>query len=151
MEIAKLHNDLYETGTENTAKNTAKRRRILEKRLELIRKKDEIYKLKESYFKTGVISPEITRLVNEDTGKSDDKTKPEDMTDIQLVKELKNAKTNWRKNLNMLEYQTPAKQDKPNPMPAGMKRKEVEKRVRHYKNMAEAIEKELTKRNNKDK
>lgn len=151
VEIAKLHNDLWDTGVENSKKNIAKRRRILDKRLALIRRKEEIYQLKEKYFQTGEISPRLKELLTESNDTGADTKQPEKMTDMELVKELKNAKTNQRKNLNMLQYQSPSKQDKPNPMPEGAKRKETAKRAEFYAARAKAIEKEINKRTQNNK
>jgi hypothetical protein len=151
VEIAKLHNDLWDTGVENDKKTVAKRRRILDKRLALIRRKEEIYQLKEKYFQTGEISPMLTELLTEDNDTGSSPKQPEKMTDMELVKELKNAKTNHRKNLNMLQYQSPNKQDSPNPMPEGLRRKETTKRAQFYASRAAAIEKEINKRTKNNK
>lgn len=61
--VDKMHRKLYEVGESNDAKIVAKRYKILEKRKPVIQILYEIYQLKESYFKTGVIDERLTQLL----------------------------------------------------------------------------------------
>jgi len=63
VQIDIMHRQLYDLGESNEPAIVKKRYKILEKRKPIIKKADEIYQLKEAYFKTNVIDDKLKKLL----------------------------------------------------------------------------------------
>jgi carboxylesterase type B len=63
IQIDKMHKELYDLGESNDPAVVKQRKTILEKRKPIIKKYDELYLLKEDFFKTGIIAPRIEELI----------------------------------------------------------------------------------------
>ena len=133
--ISTAHRKLYELGEGNSEDVVARRRRILEDRLPLIRRYEKLYPLKEKYFDTGEVPAELARMMVEKATEepepeaSDSRTDFGQLSDIELLKKQHSLKVNISKTDNRLRYQSNKKLDTPNPMPESPLRSKLEAKL----------------------
>lgn len=150
-----IHKDLYDLGTSNDIETVRKRKEILEKRIPLIEKYNKLYELKEEYFKTGVLDPELKKLV---------KSKIEDeititqtkvivpvselskQTDVELLKRKQQLSSSITKTKNLLKYSSIKKLEFENPL-IGDDKKNADKKLKDLKNEQNMIINEISRRN----
>lgn len=135
-QISTMHRQLYELGESNSEQVVAQRKAILDERLPLIARYEKMYLLKEKYFDTGKLDPELIRMVEEKVrNASTEKTEKADtsalssLSDIELLKKQHSIKVNINKTQNRLLYQALKKMDEPNPMPDCPLRTKLEGRL----------------------
>ena len=149
--ISIAHRQLYELGEGNSQDVVARRRRILQERLPLIRRYERLYLLKEQYFDTGKVPDELVRLIEDKVREEPAETTPhrtefEALSDIDLVKKQHSLKVNINKTRNRLEYQALKKLDTPNPMPDSPLRSKLEARLEQLRSQYAAITRILEER-----
>lgn len=147
-----LHKDLKAKGENNDEKTVAERKHILlvidstSRRMDVLWKAFSAYKESEQLPDESLFSEPFDpeKEVSEIEKKKDN---PDSYKDIDLPADpvaLKKMKDNFRINIsktkNKLEYQDEKKGEKPNPMPEGPKRAELEKRLTWLENQKERIE-----------
>lgn len=156
-QIDMIHAALYECGTSNEEKMTAKRKRLLDKRKPLCERADMLYQIKEEYFRTtGAIQKElldnITELMTAGVEQqpaiadSADKSKIAGMSDLELLKRRQTLRSSISKTQNMLQYQSIKKNDQPTPLPAGPKREQYQAKLASLKSEYNSIIKEIKRR-----
>ena len=64
IEIDKMHKQLHDLGDSNTPAIIKKRAKILKKRIPIIKLADELYQLKEQYFKTNIIDDRLLQILS---------------------------------------------------------------------------------------
>jgi len=133
--ISIAHRHLYELGESNAEEIVKQRKKLIDERLPLIRRYEQIYLLKEQYFTTGIISPELTLLLNEQAN-NEVQTQPPAadckinlLSGVDLMKKKQATTVAINKIQNRLQYQKLTKSDKPNPMPASPLRDELEAKL----------------------
>jgi hypothetical protein len=133
--ISIAHRHLYELGESNTEEIVKQRKKLIDERLPLIRRYEQIYLLKEQYFTTGVIPPELSLLLHEHTN-SGTQTQPPTadctinlLSGVDLMKKKQSITVIINKIQNRLQYQKQTKADKPNPMPSSPLRDELEAKL----------------------
>ena len=133
--ISTAHRKLYELGEGNSEDVVARRRRILEDRLPLIRRYEKLYPLKEKYFDTGEVPAELVRMIREKITEEpepvakDSRTELEKLSDLELAKKQHSLKVNINRTRNRLEYQADRKLDEPDPMPDSPLRTKLEAKL----------------------
>lgn len=145
--ISMAHRKLFELGESNSEDVVTQRKTLLEERLPLIRRYEQLYLLKEQYFNTGVISPELPMLLSEQAN-SDTETPPQildgkiqPLSGVELMKKKQATTVAINKIQNRLQYQSLTKAEKPNPMPASPKREELKKKLATLKdNLAKILQ-----------
>ncbi|MDL2309439.1 hypothetical protein LJC53_07655 [Bacteroidales bacterium OttesenSCG-928-C03] len=112
-QISIAHRHLYELGESNSEDVVKKRKKILDDRLPLIKRYEQIYLLKEEYFKTGAVPEELPALLTEEKGerkadkdvkKGDNQNKFAELSDIELFKKEHAIKVHIGKINNRLQY-----------------------------------------------
>jgi len=133
--ISIAHRHLYELGESNAEEIVKQRKQLIDERLPLIRRYEQIYLLKEQYFTTGVISPELPLLLHEHAN-SGTQTQPpstdckiRQLSGVELMKKRQSTIVIINKLQNRLQYQKQTKADKPNPMPPSPLRDELEAKL----------------------
>lgn len=153
--IDEMHTQLYEIGTSNNKRDVAKRQKILEYRLPLCVKVDELYQLKEDYFKAkGQAQANILKKIEYilEEAKEEKKRKKEQvkwvttLSDVDLLKRRQYLRSVVTKTQNMLNYQSITKLEELAPMPEGPKREKTENNLKRYKKELAEIEEEIKKR-----
>jgi len=133
--ISTMHRKLYELGESNSEEIVSQRKALIDERLPLIRRYEQLYLLKEQYFNTGVIPPELslilTEQANSDTGTPPKAAKSEVnyLSGVELMKKKQALTIAINKAQNRLQYQSLTKADKPNPMPASPAREKLEAKL----------------------
>ena len=156
-QIDMMHAELYECGTSNDEKTTAKRKRLLDKRKPLCERADMLYQIKEEYFRTtGAIQKELLDNITElmtagveqqpTIADSADKSKIAGMSDLELLKRRQTLRSSISKTQNMLQYQSIKKNDQPTPLPAGPKREQYQAKLASLKSEYNSIVKEIKRR-----
>lgn len=137
VEMSKLQNELYNTGTANDEATVAKRQEIMEKRDPIVERYNELYEGKEAFFEGKMSEQDLQDLVdNKPKPKPEVKvpeTKYGDLSDLDLTKRLHALKTNITRTDNRLQYQTAKRGKTPNPMPECPKRRELEQQLAEMK------------------
>lgn len=128
-----IHSRLYELGTSNNPDIVKKRKHSLDKRIPLIRRCEKIYILKEQYFITNEIDPELPALIKLDI--EDIELEPivntnyNELTDIELMRRNTNISSSITKLKNRLNYQDIVKRPETNPMPEGPKKEKIKRKL----------------------
>ena len=137
--ISTMHRKLYELGESNSEEIVSKRKALIDERLPLIRRYEQIFLLKEQYFSTGVIAPELPLLLSEQAN-SDTGMPPQaansginSLSGVELMKKKQAITVAINKIQNRLQYQSLTKADKPNPMPASPARDKWEAKLAELK------------------
>ena len=133
--ISTMHRKLYELGESNSEEIVNQRKALIEERLPLISRYEKLYLLKEQYFNTGIIPPELSLLLNEHTN-SDAEAPPQKPNDkinalsgVELMKKKQATTVAINKIQNRLQYQSLTKADTPNPMPVSPQRDKLEAKL----------------------
>lgn len=135
--IDMMHKELYDLGTSNDKETIEKRKKILEERVPIIEKYDKLYQLKEEFFKTGVVDPELKKLIaskieNEKTITTPKPTPEKEMlklSDVELLKRKQQLSSSITKTKNLLKYQSIKKLEVENPL-TGDDKKNAEKKLK---------------------
>lgn len=135
--IDMMHKELYDLGTSNDKETIEKRKKILEERAPIIEKYDKLYQLKEEFFKTGVVDPELKKLIaskieNEKTITTPKLTPEKEMlklSDVDLLKRKQQLSSSITKTKNLLKYQSIKKLEVENPL-TGDDKKNAEKKLK---------------------
>lgn len=161
--IDKMHHQLYDLGTGNGDKTVRARKRLLDKRRPVIRRADELYRLKEDYFalddadaKRKIVA-HITEMLSAPLAQQpsanivptvDVAPSPslQKLTDLELAKRKSSLRSAITKLQNMLTYQSIRKADEPSPMPDGPKRNEYEAKLAARKREYTAVLNEIDQR-----
>lgn len=152
--IDMMHKELYDLGTSNDKETIEKRRVILEKRIPIIEKYDKLYQLKEEFFKTGIVDPELKKLIaskieNEITITTPKITPEKEMlklTDVDLLKRKQQLSSSITKTKNLLKYQSIKKLEVENPL-TGDDKKNAEKKLKDLIKEQNMIINEINRRN----
>ena len=142
--IALIHNQLYDLGEENDDKTVSKRKTLLDKRIPLIEKHEQIYQAIEEFFLTEIIPDNLNTLIAENQiVTTEETTNYETLSDIELVKTKNRLASRITKQKNLLKFQTFTAQKEANPMPESPKRKEAEQKLKEltadYKKITQLI------------
>jgi hypothetical protein len=131
--ISIAHRRLFELGESNSEEIVTQRKTLIDERLPLIQRYEQIYLLKEQYFNTGIISPELPLLLHEqatgDTPPPVAECKTNLLSGVELMKKKQAVTVAINKIQNRLQYQKLTKADKPNPMPDSPLRDELEAKL----------------------
>jgi hypothetical protein len=146
-----MHTELYNLGTSNDKAVVEQRHKILQERKPLIARCEQLYELKEEYFRTRVLSGTLKELVHSDIQKEPVIAKPsankaKELSDLQLAKRRQQLRSSISKTENLLNYQAISKLSELRPMPDGPKRKDTEKRLADLKAEYTEIVTEISKR-----
>ncbi len=157
--IDQEHNRLYDLGTSNDEKTVAKRKRILQKRLPLIARCEELYELKEEYFRTeGATQKEVLDRITEMLKESIPQEQPTNnddgqlanrvasLSDLQLIKRQKQLASSITKTQNMIQYQSITKLEEAAPLPEGPKRDQLTNKLTALKAEYNCVINELKNR-----
>ena len=152
--IDMMHKELYDLGTSNDKETIEKRRVILEKRIPIIEKFDKLYQLKEEFFKTGIVDPELKKLIsskieNEITITTPKITPEKEMlklSDVELLKRKQQLSSSITKTKNLLKYQSIKKLEVENPL-TGDDKKNAEKKLKDLIKEQNMIINEINRRN----
>ena len=134
-EITALHEDAFSTGTANDEKTKRKRKKINDKKRELIHQREELYNARENAYATGRTEG-VTALLDKSSGKAEpvpERPDPGTLSDTELTKAFHNTTTAIRRRLNLLDYSQKTRAAKPNPMPPGTRRNKTEKELEDLK------------------
>lgn len=127
VEMSRITEELYNLGTGNDQATVSKRKALLDKRIPLIERYNQVYDAKESFFAGKMTEEQLSEVV---TGISGKKPKaPKDyskLSDLDLNKKIHAARTAVNRYNNQLLFQQNKKGDKENPMPDCPKRKDIE-------------------------
>jgi len=138
-QISTMHRRLYELGESNSEDIVKERKTLLEERLPLIGHYEQIYLLKEQYFATGVIPPELPLLLNEQTKTITETPNQrgdsnfQSLTGVELMKKKQAVMVAINKIQNRLQYQSLTKAQQPNPMPASPLKDKLEEKLSQLK------------------
>lgn len=151
VEMSKLQNELYATGTDNDEASMAKRKEIMEKRDPIVERYNELYEGKEAFFAGKMTEEELQEVVDGKAKEPEKAPKKEvspcgEMTDVQLTKRSHAVQTNITRVQNQLDYQQDKKGKAKNPMPDCPKRKKLEQKLATLREEQAAIEAEIKKR-----
>ena len=133
--ISIIHRQLFELRESNQEDIVKQRKELLEKRLPLIQRYEQIYLLKEQYFNTGIIAPELPLLLEEHskTGveienipDNSPDCKLQLLSGVELMKKKQATTVAINKIQNRLQYQSLTKSEQPNPMPPSPVRDKLE-------------------------
>ena len=132
-QIAIIHNQLYDLGEQNTQQIVDKRKALLDKRIPLIAKYEDLYQAIEEYFLTFIIPDNLNDLLKDNylVITEDKTTDYEKLPDIQLVNTKNNLVSRIAKQKNIINFQSYTAQQQANPMPEGPKRKKAEEKLKH--------------------
>lgn len=152
--IDMMHKELYDLGTSNDKETIEKRRVILEKRIPIIEKYDKLYQLKEEFFKTGVVDPELKKLIaskiENETTITTPKITPEKgmlkLTDVELLKRKQQLSSSITKTKNLLKYQSIKKLEVENPL-TGDDKKNADRKLKDLIKEQNMIINEIKRRN----
>ena len=154
--IGIMHRELYELGTSNSKEVVAQRVKILNERKPLIVRCEQLYEMKEEYFRTGVLPEELKQLIRSDIDNEPVIAKPmvpvaatlkvAATGDLQLARRRQQLRSSITKTENLLNYQAISKLSEPHPMPEGPKRDKTEQRLLELKAEYISIVTEISKR-----
>lgn len=149
VEMSKLQNELYDTGTANDEATVAKRKQIMEKRDSIVERYNELYEGKEKFFEGKMSEEELQNVVDGKLPEKEpkkEKSPCSDMTDVQLTKRQHAVQTNITRAQNQLDYQQDKKGKAKNPMPDCPKRTKLEAKLAKLREEQTCIEQEIKKR-----
>lgn len=155
VKVSRTHREMFDMGEANTAKNKSLRKTMVEEIRTMSDLKERIYDLKERYFETGKVDPELRTLIKEaedllnpvpvtKSGKKEDFTK---VDGAELFRRKENLRKTIAKYSNKLKYQTNTRQATENPMPEGPERVKTERKLEELRRELTAVQNELQKRN----
>ena len=126
VEMSRITNELFDLGTENDDATVSRRKALLDERIPLIERYNEVYEAKESFFAGEMTEEQLSDIVMGTTGKEPEP--PADyskLSDLELSKKMHAAQTAMTRYNNQLLYQSNKKEAKENRMPDCPKRKEI--------------------------
>lgn len=128
VEMARITEELFQLGTSNDEESIKKRKALLDERLPLIERYNQVYEAKESFYAGEMTAEQLFTIV---MGKPEQEQAPDfsKLSDIDLMKRIHSAKTAIGRANNQLLYQQDKKGDTENPMPECPKRTEWEQRL----------------------
>lgn len=133
VEISRITEELYNVGTGNDETSMARRRALLEERLPLIDRYNQVYEAKEAFFAGEVTEEQLLVIIeNKSNGEKQEEKEPVDytkMSDLELTKKIHSVKQAINRASNQLLYQQDTKGEAPNPMPECQRRLEWEERL----------------------
>ena len=149
VELSKLQNELYDTGTANDEATVAKRKGIMEKRDHIVERYNELYEAKEEFYNGKKSEAELQQVID-GTAKApkvvEQKAADVTMGEAALIKRLHALKTNITRLQNQLLYQQPKKAKAENPMPACPKRSEIEAKLKAMQSELDTLTAEKERR-----
>lgn len=151
VEMSKLQNELYDTGTDNDEASMAKRKELMEKRDPIVERYNELYEGKEAFFAGKMSEQELQDVVDGKAKEPEKAPKKEvspcsEMTDVQLTKRSHAVQTNITRVQNQLDYQQDKKGKEKNPMPECPKRTKLEAKLAALREEQATIDAEIKKR-----
>lgn len=133
VEISRITEELYNVGTGNDETSMARRRALLEERLPLIERYNQMYEAKEAFFAGEMTEEQLLVIIeNKPNGEKQEEKEPVDytkMSDLELTKKIHSVKQAINRASNQLLYQKDTKGEAPNPMPECQRRLEWEERL----------------------
>lgn len=127
VELSRIHEELYNLGTENDETTVAKRKALLDEQQPLIERYNSVYEAKEAFFNGELSEEELQKVVD---GKTETVEAPpvdySRLSDLDLTKRIKAAKQAVNRYTNQLLYQQDTKGEAENPMPDSLKRQKIE-------------------------
>jgi hypothetical protein len=133
-----MHRQLFELGESNDDDVVKQRKAILEQRLPLIRRYEQIYLPKAQYFNTGVIPVELPLLLGEQAqspipAQNSNANDLQTLSGVELMKKKQSLTVAINKIQNRLLYQSLTKGEHPNPMPVSPLRDKLEAKLSKLK------------------
>lgn len=132
VEISRITEELYNVGTGNNKASKAKRKSLLNERLPLIERYNQVYEAKEAFFSGELTEEQLLVVVENKPEEPKAKQKPVDykkLSDLQLDKKIHSTKQAINRATNQLLYQQDTKGEKENPLPDCPRKKELEERL----------------------
>jgi len=136
--ISTMHRQLFELGESNSEDVVKQRKGLIEQRLPLIQRYEQIFLLKEQYFASGVVPVELPLLLQQQE-ETVVPTPPhcttcdlEFLSGVELMKKKQAVMVAIGKIQNRLQYQSLTKGD-PNPMPESPLKEKLEAKLNSLK------------------
>lgn len=131
VEISRITEELYNVGTGNDKASKDQRKALLEERLPLIERYNQVYEAKEAFFAGEMTEGQLLAVINREQPKKDNK-QPADysqLSDLELTKRIKAVKQVINRSNNQLLYQQNTVAKTENPMPDCPRRRDIEQRI----------------------
>lgn len=135
VELSRIKEELFNLGNENTPDIIARRKALLDEQAPLAARYNEVYEAKEAFFNGELDEQQLLAVINQEQTKEEDKQQPKantelsKMSDLELVKRIKNVKQVINRSNNQLLYQQNTVSKTENPMPDCPRRRDIEKRI----------------------
>lgn len=131
VELSRITEELYNVGTGNDETSMARRRALLEERLPLIERYNQMYEAKEAFFAGEMTEEQLLAVINREQPKVDNKqpTDYSQLSDLELTKRIKAVKQVINRSGNQLLYQQNTVAETENPMPDCPRRRDIEQRI----------------------
>lgn len=131
VEVSRITEELYNVGTGNDETSMARRRALLEERLPLIERYNQMYEAKEAFFNGELDEQQLLDVINQEQPKEDNKqpTDYSQLSDLELTKRIKAVKQVINRSNNQLLYQQNTVAKTENPMPDCPRRRDIEQRI----------------------
>lgn len=135
VELSRIKNELFDLGTENTPDIIARRKALLDEQAPLVARYNEVYEAKEAFFNGELDEQQLLAVINQEQPKEENKQQPKaksdpaKLSDLELVKRIKNVKQVINRSNNQLLYQQNTVAKTENPMPDCPRRRDIEKRI----------------------
>lgn len=133
VEISRITEELYNVGTGNDKASKDQRKALLEERLPLIERYNQMYEAKEAFFAGEMTEEQLLVIIeNKTNGEKQEEKEPVDytkMSDLELTKKIHSVKQAINRASNQLLYQKDSKGKVENPLPDCPRRKELEERL----------------------
>lgn len=131
LEISRITEELYSVGTGNDEASMARRRALLEERLPLIERYNQMYEAKEAFFNGELDEQQLLAVINQEQPKEENKqsTDYSQLSDLELTKRIKAVKQVINRSNNQLLYQQNTVAKTENPMPDCPRRRDIEQRI----------------------
>ena len=147
LEMSRITDELFNLGTENDDATVSRRKALLDERIPLIERYNQVYEAKESFFAGEMTEEQLFNIV---MGKPEKEPEPpadySKLSDLELSKKLHAAQTAVTRYGNQLLYQSNKKEAKENPMPDCPKRKDIKNSLAVRTAELEALKLEFEKR-----
>lgn len=134
VEISRITEELYNVGTGNDEASMAQRKALLEERLPLIERYNQMYEAKEAFFAGEMTEEQLLVIIeNKPNGEKREEKEPVEytkMSDLELTKKIHSVKQAINRASNQLLYQKDSKGKVENPLPDCPRRKELEERLK---------------------
>lgn len=148
IEMSRITEELFNLGTENDDATVTRRKALLDERIPLIERYNQVYEAKEAFFGGELSEEQLFKVV---MNQPDTEPRPPQdysaLSDLELNKRLHAAQTAITRYNNQLLYQQNKKADNENPMPDCPKRRDIENSLAVRTAELEALKSELDRRN----